>query len=291
MAGEQAAFAKMENAKKATVSKGETKRCFVITPIGDPASAIHRSAMGLIESVIRPVFETRGYDVKAAHEISDPGSINDQIINRLLEDDFAVANLTGLNPNVMYELAVRHAIKKPLICLAEHGTVLPFDLKDERTIFYQNDMRGVEEVRPRLESMINAIDNEWKADNPITRGSVKFEIEATRMKATESDLIIRSLDDLRRTVGRLSRDRNIAPRDPTRDPFFPGSIIQTTIENIDLLRKALTRLAPLTFDLRVEGGAVVVFVKKRLTRAEAKILGDQLNGRPLSIIGVSETEE
>lgn len=174
------------------------KRCFVITPIGEKNSPVNRSAMGLIDSVIRPVFSERGYDVKAAHEIADPGSINHQIINRLLEDDYAVANLTGLNPNVMYELAVRHAVKKPLICLAEHGTTLPFDIKDERTIFYHNDMQGVQDIVPHLKKMIEAIDKQWKADNPITRGSVTFEVESTTVKKTEFEVIMKRLDEMQR---------------------------------------------------------------------------------------------
>jgi hypothetical protein len=184
-----------------------SKRCFVITPIGDPSSAIHRSAMGLIESVICPVFEQRGFIVQAAHQIASPGSINRQIIERLLNDEYCVANLTGLNPNVMYELAVRHATKKKLICLAEKGTLLPFDIKDERTIFFDNDMRGVQEVTPALNVMVDAIEKKWEPDNPITRGSVKLQIEGGTLKQTEFEAIMARLDQLEQPLSPSRRTK------------------------------------------------------------------------------------
>jgi len=148
----------------------ESKKCFIITPIGPDKTEIRRSADGVINSVIRPLLENtfNFADVKAAHEINSSGSINNQIMNRILEDDLVIANLTGVNPNVMYEVAVRHATMKSIIHICEEGTKLPFDIIDQRTIFYKNDMLGVKELTQNLKNMIEeTMKTNENRDNPI----------------------------------------------------------------------------------------------------------------------------
>ena len=78
------------------------RNCFIITPIGESTSDTFRKAKGVIESVIKPVLQKNGFsDIKPAYEINISGMINTQIINRIIEDDLVVVNLTGNNPNVM----------------------------------------------------------------------------------------------------------------------------------------------------------------------------------------------
>lgn len=145
------------------------KICFVVTPIGSDESDTRRSAQGVIDSVIRPVLRGLGYKLEVAHEMFQAGSITTQVIKLLLEADMVVANLTELNPNVMYELAVRHAVRKPIVAIVEKGTRLPFDLAEERTLFYANDMLGVFELGPRLEQAVVRASQDEEPDNPIYR--------------------------------------------------------------------------------------------------------------------------
>lgn len=158
-----------EEQKKPKASK---KKCFIITPIGDEGSETFRMAKGVIESVIKPVLERNGFeDIKPAYEILESGMIGNQIVDRIVNDDLVIANLTGNNPNVMYELAIRHAAAKPIIHICEDGTKLPFDIKDSRTIFYKNDMLGTKELIEGLERFVKEVDYEKEyIDNPIYNG-------------------------------------------------------------------------------------------------------------------------
>ena len=153
------------------MSDKQKKICFVITPIGKDGTDVRRSADGLIDAEIEPVCKSLGLDMYVAHRIDTPGSITGQIIEHILTDDLVLANLTTLNPNVMYELAARHAARLPIVSLAVEGTVLPFDISDERTIFYVDDMAGVKKLIPALEKMAKEALMDGQPDNPVYRAA------------------------------------------------------------------------------------------------------------------------
>ena len=181
------------------------KTCFIITPIGNSNSAIYRHINGVIRSVIRPCLEKAGFTkIKAAHEINELGSINTQVITSILDADLVVANLTGTNPNVMYELCLRHAIAKPVIHICEAGTDLPFDIKDSRTIFYRNDMLGVDELKEALETMLREIDytKDYK-DNPIYNARAIDSIMKEDCGENSTSVIMSMLNKVMSTVNRI----------------------------------------------------------------------------------------
>lgn len=180
----------------------QERRCFIITPIGNENSDTYRKAKGVIESVIKPILQERGFeDIKPSYEINISGMINTQIINRIIEDDLVIANLTGNNPNVMYELCLRHVVAKPIIHICENGTILPFDIKDNRTIFYTNDMLGVEELKAAMMKYIDEIvyDEEY-VDNPIYT-AYRFGRLLKETQGTETNEILKILVDI---SGKLS---------------------------------------------------------------------------------------
>ncbi|WP_052405300.1 hypothetical protein [Porphyromonas sp. COT-290 OH860] len=191
--------------KSITTDTIEIKKCFIATPLGMDSSETRRKADGVIKSVLKPVLSELGYEAIASHEIDTTGSITKQIIEHLLKDNLVIANLTELNPNVMYELAVRHAVGLPVVCIAENHTKLPFDISDERTIFYENDMFGVEQLKPKLRAAIESIATLAEADNPIYRVNKDFKMKEVAVKEGESTYLISMLDDIQRRLARMER--------------------------------------------------------------------------------------
>ena len=167
----------------------QRKKCFIITPIGegDEGSDIRRHIDGIIDAVIDPVIKgIFDYDIEVAHRIDEPGNIPKQVIVSIYESDLVIANLTFNNPNVMYELALRHCFGTPVIMIAEQGTKIPADIIGERTIFYTNDAQGVIELKNNLENMASNITFESNDKENELSGPV---YDALRANANEEKVI------------------------------------------------------------------------------------------------------
>ena len=154
----------------------EKKTCFVIGPIGEEGSETRIQADYLLAYIIRPVLEDEefGYIVQRADEIASPGLITDQIIGSIIDSDLVIADLAGHNPNVFYELAIRHMLERPVVHMYLVGEKLPFDVSDFRSVPYrlktvQDHDAAMEELADKVEAVHQALDKREQFSNPITR--------------------------------------------------------------------------------------------------------------------------
>ena len=116
---------------------GAEKTCFVIAPIGADGSVVRQRSDQLFRHVILPAAAECGYtQVHRADQLNRTGLITSQIMEHLNRCDLVIADLSDHNPNVFYELAVRHCFLKPAIPLIVYDQSIPFDLIQMRTIKY-----------------------------------------------------------------------------------------------------------------------------------------------------------
>src|SRR5437870_4750918 len=95
--------------------------CFFIAPIGADGSDERQRSDGVLNYIVAPAVEKLGLEVIRADRIAKPGQITLQVIEHVLRARGGVADVTGANPNVYYELAVRHTAKLPVVLIAEEG--------------------------------------------------------------------------------------------------------------------------------------------------------------------------
>lgn len=155
--------------RNASEKKAEPRRCFVISPIGSAGSDIRDRADDVRDYVVKPAVEPLGYRVERADDIADPGMIMQQVVDAIVEAELVVADLTALNPNVLYELAIRHETGKPVITIAERGTDVPFDLNQVRTIFFDHtNLRSVHRCQDHIREQALATERAgFQPHNPI----------------------------------------------------------------------------------------------------------------------------
>lgn len=101
--------------------------------------------------------EAGGYCERVDEQIFEE-SILDRIYNQISKADLLVADMTGRNPNVFYEVGYAHALGKRVILLTEKSEDIPFDLKHYPHIVYGG---RIAELREELKKRIK-----WAIDNP-----------------------------------------------------------------------------------------------------------------------------
>jgi len=147
------------------------KSCFVISAIGLPGSRERKHADLVLNYIIRPVAEQAGYMVGRSDHGAASAMITVGIVRALLDSDIVVADLSFLNPNVFYELGLRHSTRtKHTIHIASHDTQVPFDNADHRTIFYDiSDWDSHNRAKESLRQYLAAIEREEiGVINPLT---------------------------------------------------------------------------------------------------------------------------
>ena len=119
--------------------------CFVLMPFGRKQDGTGRliDFDTVYHQIIAPAVAAAGLEPIRADEEQVGGTIHKPMYERLMLCEFAVADVTGANPNVYYELGIRHALRpSSTVILFAEGTSLPFDIALLRGIPYRLDASG-----------------------------------------------------------------------------------------------------------------------------------------------------
>lgn len=135
---------------------GDSLTCFIVSPIGNrldpigtPGRVGYEDNLQMWAEVLEPACDVFGLKAIRADRIAETGEITEQIFQYLRDADVVIADLSGANPNVMYELGLRHTRDKLTIQIGEYGR-LPFDVNTIRTIQFQRTEAGRIEARNSL---------------------------------------------------------------------------------------------------------------------------------------------
>jgi hypothetical protein len=163
-------------AQKDKTEEGEDwdKICFYISPIGAEGSDERNHSDLFLGSIVEPALEEFGLKVIRADRIGKAGMITAQIIQYILKSKLVIADLSFHNPNVFYELSLRHVTRLPTVQVIRKVDRIPFDLDQFRTI--QIDTSSIYTLVPNLQSYKAEIANQVRTaikdpdsvDNPLS---------------------------------------------------------------------------------------------------------------------------
>ena len=145
------------------------KDCFIICPIGHDDSDTRKRSDTVFKHIITPACECNDLKPVRIDLVSHYNDIVTDIKKYLKESPVAIADLTGWNPNVFFEIGYRVALDKPIISIKNKGEKIPFDIITKNTLEYDiNDINIFNNCRDRLSMIIKACLSDIDSDNHVS---------------------------------------------------------------------------------------------------------------------------
>lgn len=108
-----------------------------------------------VHEAIKSVCDSMDVSHLRVDEIYRPSKIADDILVTIAQSKLVICDLTGRNPNVLYETGLAHALNVNVIMLTQNAEDIPFDLGHFRHFTYLNNGEGLQQLRKKLQRIIS----------------------------------------------------------------------------------------------------------------------------------------
>jgi len=136
---------------------------FVMMPFSNGFDDVHEAIKSSFENIGKEIAQE--INCIRLDDIKGPGRITDDLIEEIFNSNICVADITGSNPNVLWEVGYAMAFKKPLILLSQDApNNIPFDLRAFRTIFYEQG-KVFSKLKDELGQSFHEIQKKYKTEN------------------------------------------------------------------------------------------------------------------------------
>jgi hypothetical protein len=184
--------------------------CGVVMPISaiDSYSASHWLD---VFRILSEAIEEAGFEAKPVNHANDAGTIHKRIIRNLYENPIVVCDVSGKNPNVMFELGMRLAFDKPTIIIKDDKTPYSFDTSTIEHLEYPKDLRFTKiiEFKKMLTDKITGTYTQATSDKNYstflkTFGEFKV-AKIDQKEVTGQEFILEEIRSLRDSINRLEQ--------------------------------------------------------------------------------------
>ena len=110
-----------------------------------------------VHETIKVACSDVGLATRRVDEIYGPAKIMDDIFSTIAQSQVVVSDLTGRNPNVLYETGLAHALDRDVVTIVQSDEDVPFDLKHIRFIKYLQNTEGLGKLRMELQETLREV--------------------------------------------------------------------------------------------------------------------------------------
>lgn len=183
--------------------------CGIVMPISaiDGVSEAHWAD---VRDIFTDAIDTAGFAANLVSDADDVGVIHKRIIQNLYENPLVVCDVSGKNPNVMFELGLRLAFDKPTIIVKDDKTAYSFDTSGIEHLEYPRDLRfgRIVDFKSKLSDKIRKTHERATTDANYTTFLKHFgDFKVARIERTEvtiSEFMLDELKNLNAAVSALS---------------------------------------------------------------------------------------
>ena len=165
------------------VASVRSRSVFILMPFSEDFSE-------QVHSTLRGAISDAGLTPSRSDDVFEPRPVLEKIVRGIAESEAIIADATGRNPNVFYELGISHAEKYNVILIAQDADDIPFDLRPFDHIIYRCDGDGLAELGKRVRETLQRLPHE-------PEGRSKF----PNKPVERQELILGIRDDLRQAIG------------------------------------------------------------------------------------------
>jgi hypothetical protein len=184
--------------------------CFVIMPISDSVGYETGHFGRVYEHLLKPAILAAGYNPVRADDTIKTDYIVVGIIQRIVDSDMVLCDISARNANVLYELGIRHAFNKPVVLIKDKKTEKIFDIQGLRYAEYDETLRIDVAAKDTLK-ITNAITETAQSTSKDTNSIVHLagiraaEVPAAQTISPDTQLILTAINDIGVFVGRPNR--------------------------------------------------------------------------------------
>lgn len=194
--------------------QGERKTCGIVMPISpiDGCSSEHWSEVrDILDSAVSAT-ENPSFVSQLVSDADDIGVIQKRIIQNLYSAEVVLCDVSGKNPNVMFELGMRLAFDKPTVIVKDDKTDYSFDTSVIEHLTYPRDLRfsAIVQFKTKLSQKISATYEKSRSDpdhSTFLKSFGTFHVATlSETQASAETIVLEGLAEVRRELARLRKD-------------------------------------------------------------------------------------
>lgn len=189
-------------------------KCGIVMPIS-PIDGCSSEHWAEVLNIIKESIENSGFEANLVSDADDSGIIQKRIIHNLYSNEIVVCDVSGKNPNVMFELGMRLAFDKPTIIIKDDKTDYSFDTSVIEHLTYPRDLRfgRIVAFKEALKKKIQGtFDKATKDENYTTflKNFGEYKVAQLAEKEVSTDrYILNAIEDIRSEMSIIRRNQHI----------------------------------------------------------------------------------